>query len=112
MIKIFRKIRQNLISEGTTGQYLKYAIGEIALLVIGILLALQLNNWNENGKSYNKARNYLFEIITDLQKDTSNFNHPIEILNNLIANEEWVLNPAEYTHRDANRLFKRLAYGL
>ena len=46
MIKLFRKIRQNLISEGKTGKYLKYALGEIVLVVIGILIALQINNWN------------------------------------------------------------------
>lgn len=48
MIKFFRKIRQNLLSEGKTGKYLKYAIGEIILVVIGIFIALQLNNWNTN----------------------------------------------------------------
>lgn len=47
MIKFFRKIRQNLLSEGKTGKYLKYASGEIVLVVIGILIALQINNWNE-----------------------------------------------------------------
>ena len=47
MIKFFRKIRQNLLLEGKTGRYLKYAIGEIILVVIGILIALQVNNWNE-----------------------------------------------------------------
>jgi hypothetical protein len=46
MIKFFRKIRQNLLSEGNTGKYLKYALGEIVLVVIGILIALQINNWN------------------------------------------------------------------
>jgi len=51
MIKFFRKIRQNLLSEGKTGKYLKYAIGEIVLVVIGILIALSINNWNENRKS-------------------------------------------------------------
>ncbi|WP_115460898.1 DUF6090 family protein [Winogradskyella aurantiaca] len=48
MIKFFRKIRQNLLSEGKTGKYLKYAIGEIILVVFGILIALQINNWNES----------------------------------------------------------------
>ena len=42
MIKFFRRIRQNLLSEGKTGKYLKYAIGEIILVVIGILIALQI----------------------------------------------------------------------
>ncbi len=50
MIQFFRKIRQNLLLEGKTGKYLKYAIGEIVLVVIGILIALQINNWNENRK--------------------------------------------------------------
>ena len=47
MIKFFRKIRQNLITENKTGKYFKYAIGEILLVVIGILIAIQLNNLNE-----------------------------------------------------------------
>lgn len=48
MMKFFRKIRQNLLSEGKTGKYLKYAIWEIVLVVLGILIALQINNWNQN----------------------------------------------------------------
>jgi len=48
MIKFFRKIRQNLLRENKTRKYYKYAIGEITLVVIGILIALQINNWNEN----------------------------------------------------------------
>ena len=50
MIKFFRHIRQNLIMKNQTGKYFKYAIGEIILVVIGILIALQINNWNENQK--------------------------------------------------------------
>ncbi|MFK2819212.1 DUF6090 family protein [Flavobacteriaceae sp. LMIT009] len=50
MIKFFRKIRYNLMSENKTGKYFKYAIGEILLVMLGILLALQVNNWNEERK--------------------------------------------------------------
>ncbi|MBK8515355.1 MAG: hypothetical protein IPL55_03420 [Saprospiraceae bacterium] len=50
MIKLFRKIRQNLLLTGSTGKYLQYAIGEIVLVVIGILIALSINNWNEANK--------------------------------------------------------------
>ena len=50
MIKFFRKIRQNLLSEGKTGKYMKYAIGEIVLVVIGILIALQINNLNQKSQ--------------------------------------------------------------
>ena len=50
MIKFFRKIRYQLLGEGNTGKYLKYAIGEIVLVAIGILIALSVNNWNEERK--------------------------------------------------------------
>ena len=50
MIKFFRKIRYDLMEKNKTGKYLKYAIGEIVLVVIGILIALQINNWNERVK--------------------------------------------------------------
>ncbi|WP_439151461.1 DUF6090 family protein [Winogradskyella sp.] len=50
MIKFFRHIRQSLLIENKTGKYFKYAIGEIILVVIGILIALQINTWNENRK--------------------------------------------------------------
>jgi hypothetical protein len=62
MIKFFRKIRQNLLSEGKTGKYLKYAIGEIALVVIGILIALQLNNWNGNRIQQKKESKFIEQI--------------------------------------------------
>ncbi|MEZ4797367.1 MAG: DUF6090 family protein [Flavobacteriaceae bacterium] len=51
MIKLFRNIRKSLLKEGKTTNYLKYAIGEIVLVVIGILIALQINNWNEYRKN-------------------------------------------------------------
>ncbi|MDT0558339.1 DUF6090 family protein [Ichthyenterobacterium sp. W332] len=50
MIKFFRHIRKSLLMENKTGKYFKYAIGEIILVVIGILIALQINTWNENRK--------------------------------------------------------------
>jgi len=70
MIKFFRKIRQNLLSEGKTGKYFKYAIGEIVLVVIGILIALQINNWNEVRKDSIRQASYLKYLITDFSKDT------------------------------------------
>jgi len=59
MIKFFRKIRQNLLSEGKTGKYFKYAIGEIVLVVFGILIALSINNWNEQQKQNSQERQLL-----------------------------------------------------
>ncbi len=69
MIKFFRRIRQNLLSEGKTGKYFKYAIGEIVLVMIGILLALQVNNWNERKKENNTAKILAKSLIQDLTKD-------------------------------------------
>ncbi len=73
MIKFFRKIRQNLLSEGKTGKYLKYAVGEIVLVVIGILIALQVNNWNEIKKSKSESNRLLIDLKSELEEDIENF---------------------------------------
>ena len=67
MIKFFRKIRQSVLSEGKTGKYFKYAIGEIILVVIGILIALQINNWNENRKNKIAEADYYCRILDDFE---------------------------------------------
>jgi len=56
MIKFFRNIRKKLLAEGKTTNYLKYAVGEIVLVVIGILIALQINNWNSERINLNKKK--------------------------------------------------------
>ena len=66
MIKFFRTIRQKLISEGKTVNYLKYAVGEIILVVIGILIALQVNTWNNVNLNKQKEKEYLDNLIEDL----------------------------------------------
>ncbi len=77
MIKFFRKIRQDLLSEGKTGKYLKYAIGEIVLVVIGILIALSINNWNENQKLDNIKQTYYHQLEKDLDSEIKNLNSRI-----------------------------------
>ena len=69
MIKIFRTIRYNLMNENKTGRYLKYAIGEIILVVIGILIALQINNWNENRKNTIIENEYYCQLLEDITSD-------------------------------------------
>jgi hypothetical protein len=78
MLKFFRKIRQNLISSGKTANYLKYAIGEIILVVIGILIALQINNWNEKRKLVIEEKQYYKNIKRQLTEDASYINNNIE----------------------------------
>ncbi|MGZ0016366.1 DUF6090 family protein [Yeosuana sp. AK3] len=66
MIKLFRNIRKQLLKQGKTNNYLKYAIGEIVLVVIGILIALQINNWNSHRIQNNKENVYVENIKRDL----------------------------------------------
>ena len=70
MFKFFRNIRQSLLMENKTSKYFKYAIGEIILVVIGILIALQINNWNENRKQYLAEIEFLKGIKNDLIQDS------------------------------------------
>ena len=69
MIKFFRKIRQRLLTENRFRRYLFYAIGEIVLVVIGILLALQINTWNDQRKKNNQVKSYAQKLILDLKQD-------------------------------------------
>jgi hypothetical protein len=73
MIKFFRKIRQKLLQQNKVGSYLKYAIGEIFLVVIGILIALQINNANEAHKAMQSERVVLNNLVQDLQADSLSY---------------------------------------
>lgn len=70
MIKFFRRIRQNLLAEGKTSKYFQYALGEILLVVIGILIALQINNWNDKRKHNESIKISVRSLKNDLQKDS------------------------------------------
>jgi len=81
MIKFFRNLRQTLIMENKTSRYLKYAIGEIVLVVVGILIALQINNWNENRKEQQTLNNIYALVAEDLKSD-------IDEITNIIKSEK------------------------
>ncbi|HAH36930.1 MAG TPA: hypothetical protein DCY95_15600 [Algoriphagus sp.] len=70
MISFFRKIRQKLLTQNRVTRYLIYALGEIFLVVIGILIALQVNNWNEERKEHKKEREQLFFALENLKTDS------------------------------------------
>lgn len=79
MLKFFRSIRRQLLHEnpltgraGKTSKYFRYAIGEIMLVVLGILIALQINNWNEARKQNMLANDYRRTLMNDLIEDTTN----------------------------------------
>jgi hypothetical protein len=77
MIKFFRRIRQNLLTENKFSKYLIYAIGEIVLVVIGILIALQINNWNEKEKlkaeEIKFLKNFKLSLNTDIEFNNFRF---------------------------------------
>jgi hypothetical protein len=69
MIKYFRGIRQKLAGSGHVKRYVLYALGEIVLVVIGILFALQINNWNEAGKDRQLEKEYYCKLLEDVEQD-------------------------------------------
>ena len=97
MITFLRKIRMSLVeslsanegaakqASGTIRKYLIYAIGEIALVVIGILIALQINNWNESRKSKKEFQQSLLALSEDIKNDTSNIQSNIRSLERQVS---------------------------
>ncbi|WP_111710340.1 hypothetical protein [Lutibacter citreus] len=80
MIKFFQKIRQRLFTENKFSKYLIYAIGEIILVVLGILIALQIDNWNEIKNEKARLNSILSIVKEDLIKDTLKISGQIELL--------------------------------
>jgi hypothetical protein len=83
MIKFFRKIRQKLLTENKFSKYLVYAIGEIILVVIGILIALQINSWNTEKMDRNLETKIIKEIQKNLQFDLKELQSDISNMDSL-----------------------------
>lgn len=84
MIKFFRHIRQNLLLEGKTAKYFKYALGEIILVVIGILIALQINTWNESRKERIEERYLLHQLESEFESNLEQLDEKILVRKNMI----------------------------
>jgi len=80
MLKFFRSIRKKLIEEDNVRKYILYAIGEILLVVIGILIALQVNNWNEQRKLNTEIETFQKALLSELQNDLTSIDQKIEII--------------------------------
>jgi hypothetical protein len=83
MIKFFRKIRQNLLMENKTSKYFKYAFGEILLVVIGILIALSINNWNENRLKQEQLMSVYERTLTDIENDIQELSTNLDYYNSI-----------------------------
>ncbi|WP_411767116.1 DUF6090 family protein [Winogradskyella sp. A3E31] len=88
MIKFFRNVRKRLLSEGKTspndsvgraGKYFKYAIGEIILVVIGILIALSINNWNEEKKLKKEEQKLIAAITKEIESNIEKLEEALSV---------------------------------
>ena len=92
-----------MLSEGKTGKYLKYAIGEIILVVIGILIALSINNWNEHRKNRILEQEVLKDLKEEYVLNLSQLEQKIDMRNAIIQNSIDVLNYVDNSEFDVNR---------
>ena len=98
MIPIFRKIRKKMADDNKPIKYMRYAIGEIALVVIGILIALSINNWNENRKRQNEELFLLVDIKNNLETMSRDFT------NDTISNSNHIVMYGKLEYYIANDL--------
>ncbi|MEN8789459.1 MAG: DUF6090 family protein [Flavobacteriaceae bacterium] len=91
MIKFFRKIRKQLLAENKMSTYLVYAIGEIVLVVIGILIALQINNWNERKQERQVEMEMLRELKSGLEGDLSDIGYNLKAHQRYLKSQEIVI---------------------
>ena len=84
MIKFFRNIRHQFMNEGKTSKYLKYAVGEIVLVVIGILIAIQINNWNNARLNKISELNFYLNFKEQMVEDIHEIEDNVEYNNNYI----------------------------
>ena len=98
--------------ENKTGKYFKYAIGEIVLVVIGILIALQINNWNENRKANTLEKNYYCLLLDDLNQDKQQ----VEVLKTLVKERidysNQMISVIQQNQSDATEFGKNLRYAI
>ena len=95
MIPFFRKIRKTLADDNKPLKYLRYAIGEIILVVIGILIALQINNWNENRKNKVFEKEILTQIQENLKNDKLALEEIVTNFSKAVKSSEKILNSQE-----------------
>ena len=104
MIKFFRSIRYNLMENNKASRYLIYAIGEIVLVVIGILIALQINNWNEGRKDKIKEHSILVQLEEEYIANLQQLNEKMQLRTRIIQSGFTLLrymNSPELVQRDS-----------
>ncbi|WP_411767730.1 DUF6090 family protein [Winogradskyella sp. A3E31] len=100
------------MAQNKTGRYFKYAIGEIILVVIGILIALQINNWNETKKKRMSWKTYTESLIKDLKQDTTTLNMVTKYINDDSLSIEKISSRLSSEHATVDSLIKIARYEL
>ena len=108
MLTFFRHIRKSMLSENKFSKYLLYAVGEILLVMIGILLALQVNNWNEDNQLEKVRQNYYTQLLEDLNAETVNLHDRISVLEKSTASHEAFLEVFDRTDLNVLQLIEAL----
>jgi hypothetical protein len=109
MIPFFRKIRKKLSDDNKPLRYIRYAIGEIVLVVIGILIALQINNWNEKQKLDAKTQDYYLQLLDDLNSDIIVAKQTIEKFNNYLKEYEVYTNTYNKDVLTPNQVYEQIS---
>ena len=113
MLSFFRSIRQSLLNEGKTWKYMKYAVGEFLLIVAGILVALQIQTWNENRKLAQDRRELIENLIEEFQANLAELDEIIETTLEIGAVPVFVYMPwGEELTADASSLVEWEAFML
>ena len=109
MTPFFRKIRKTLADDNKPLKYLRYAIGEIVLVVIGILIALQINNWNEAQKQERLELRYLNDLIKEIEINIKLTNEEYQFYEFQLQNAELI---ASYLSNDSLKDVEKLLVAL
>jgi Family of unknown function (DUF6090) len=108
MIKLFRKVRQSLSTSGKFGSYLLYAFGEIILVVVGILIALQINEWSEERRDRQLEKTYYCQFLEDVNQDQQLLENLIKENEGRIASNNQLIHLLQQKTADRNEVIKAL----
>lgn len=97
MINFFKQIRKQVLGQGKIGNYFKYAVGEIILVVIGILIALQINNWNERNKLKIEEQKLISAVIDEIESNLETLKISIKTNKRLVKGSSLFLQNASST---------------
>lgn len=107
-MKIFRKIRFDVLKNSNSAKYFKYAIGEIILVVLGILIALQINLWNEKRKNHSILNTNLQGVLKELKTDSTNIGQTLKFYYKNIKVRKAFINEPNYEKLSLGELEENL----